>query len=115
MSGTGDETGFDSQVAARLRLAQEDVAGTGFLRSDAQRRSYGVLGLAAQQARAARAAVPGLAAVRQVEAGRQRRVEQRLRGRHAQNARLRLDAYQIVVLAQRSKDHRECGLRQRLD
>src|SRR5207302_6847370 len=58
---------------------------------------------AGQQSCPARAAVAGLATVRQVEPGAERGLQDRLPRRHAQRAPVRLDAYAVFFRAQVSR------------
>src|SRR6202035_5185153 len=82
------------------RLARQDVAATRFFRGDAERWAVGVVGRACQQACAARAAVAGLATVRQVESRAERGFQYRLSRRDAQRAPVRFDAYAVFLRAQ---------------
>ena len=70
--------GFHDQVAARARLAEQDQAVGDLGRGQAQRRPIRIVDLAAHEARLAGAAIAALAAVRQVQGGALRRIEQRL-------------------------------------
>ena len=76
--GRGDFAGLDEQIAARARLAQQHETVGNFGIGQSQRRTMGVVNLALQQAGAARAAIPALAAMRQIQRGAERRIEQRL-------------------------------------
>ena len=84
--GRGDFEGFDGHIAARARLAHEHEALGRLGFGQSQRRAVGVVDLALQQAGAAGAAIAALAAMRQVQRGLERRIEQRLirRGAEAQ-------------------------------
>src|SRR5262245_8179184 len=95
-----NEARFDREVGLRARLAEQDVAATLLLERDTERPPARITDLSCYEPRAARAAMPGLAAVRQVEPRRKRRLEYRLVGADQQGAAVRLDMYGVFVAAQ---------------
>ena len=95
-----NEARFHREVGCRARLAQQDVPGALLLEADTRRAAARITDLPRHEPRAARAAVPGLAAVRQVEPRGECRLEHRLIGRDHQGAAVWLDAYVVLVRAQ---------------
>src|SRR5207244_9546194 len=95
-----DEPRLDPEVRVGTRLARQSLPALRLLRGDAERQPVGVADLAGQQPGATRAAVAGLAAVREIEAGAESGFEHRLSRSDAQRPPVRLDAYLVLVRAQ---------------
>src|SRR5207248_1237892 len=81
---------LDPEVRVRTRLAKQNLPALRLLRGDAERQPVGVADLAGQQPGATRAAVAGLAAVREIEAGAESCFEHRLSRSDAQRPPVRL-------------------------
>src|SRR5205807_5567599 len=96
----GDEPRLDPEVRVRTRLAKQNLPALRLLGGDAERQPVGVADLAGQQPGATRAAVAGLAALREIEAGAESGFEHRLSRSDAQRPPVRLDAYLVLVRAQ---------------
>ena len=95
----GNEPCLDREVRPCTRLAQENEPAALFLGRDARGPRSRIADLALEEPRATGAAVPGLAAVRQVEPGGERGLEHRLILAHVQGAAVRLDSYAVLVRA----------------
>jgi hypothetical protein len=83
--GRGDLRRLNSEVGARVRLAQQHETFGGFRQGYSQRRPVGVVDLTLQQPGAAGAAIAALAAMRQIQGSAERRVEHRLIRRRAES------------------------------
>ncbi len=88
----GDQPRLDDEVGTRKRLAEQHASAHGVLGGQTGRPAARVMNLAGQQPRAAGTAVPGLAAVRDVESNRERRIEHVLLGADVDLAAMRLEA-----------------------
>jgi hypothetical protein len=92
-----DEPRFDREVRQCARLAQENVSAALLFGRDAGRAGAGIADLALHEPRAAGAAVPGLAAVGQIQPRGERCLEHGLVLAHVQAARMWLDAYRVFL------------------
>ncbi len=95
----GDQSRLDGQVRSRARLAEQNVSGPRLLFRETQGPAGRIANLTRLQQRPAGAAVAGLATMRQIESGAQRRLEHGLVPAHAESAAVRLDAYAVVSRA----------------
>src|SRR5205085_12019423 len=94
---------LEGEVRVRVHMRQEMVAAANFFGRVSERGDVWLVKRAGKQQCAARAAVAGLAAVRQVERGAERGLQDRLFRRDAQRAPVRLDAYAVFLRAQVSR------------
>ena len=90
---------FPPEVGAtqsRMQSFAEYLAARGFLRREAGRTAARIVDLALDEPRTTGAAMPGLAAVRKIEPGGERRLQHRLAGGDPERAAVRLDAYAML-------------------